>query len=807
MLDLFSDVRHGLRVLSKSRGFTTVAVLALAIGIGANTAIFSMADAILFRPYPFQDLGRLVSLYETIPTVSAERFDVAAANYFDWKEQNHVFDRMAAYRYWGATLTVAPNPQRVRAYLVSPGFFSLLGVPAMLGRFCSDQDSAKERNDIVISYGFWQQRFGGDPNVIGRLVELNGAGYTVTGVMPREFDFPMYAEAWAPWIVTPEAQADRSRYELGVIARLRPGASLARAQAEMNNVAIRLARAYPLSNTGRGVRAMLLRDTVDEYAGRFMAVLTGAVLFLLLLACANVANLQLARCAVRRNEIALRVALGATSTRIARQLIAEGLLLSSLGAGLGLPLAVWALAIIKVNMPPLVARHLPGLGYAQLDGRMLIFTLAAAVLTGVAFTLPAVIQASPVRLHETLKQGGRSSAGSGRTRMRSALVISEIGLAVVLLIAAGLMVKAFRNLATLNQGFDASNGLTFNVSLPETKYAEPSAVENFYSEMLRTLGGLSGMQSVAVVSELPALADSRSSPITIEGQPMALADRPLLTEVRVASEDYFRTLSIPIRAGRTLTRQDRAGALPVTVISKRAAQRFWPGQNPLGRRVKLVSRELTTPWLTVVGIVGDVNHFFLDSAVRPTVYISYLQQPIRSLNVVIRTGAPLDATATDVRAAMQSLDATQPISNIERISRFFTDLAGGVGMIADLMGVFAIIALVLAAAGIYAVMSYSVAQRTREIGLRMALGARPRDVQRLIVGNAFRLIGIGLSLGVPVALALGRTMSGVLPGVVALDPFTFAGFALLLAGIALLASIVPCRRATQVDPLLSLRSE
>ena len=807
MHDLFTDIRHGTRVLFKNRSFTAVAVLALALGIGANTAIFSMADAILFHPFSFPDLDRIVALYETIPTVGAERYDVAAANYFDWRKQNRVFDQMAAYKYWSATLALSPTPQRVSVYLVSPDFFALLGVPPELGRVFSAQNSIEEHNEIVVSFGFWQQRLGADPNVVGKRLELNGLGYTVIGVMPREFDFPMYADMWSPWIVTPGAQADRGTYELGVIARLRAGASLGRAQAEMNNTAVRLSRLHPETNAGRGIRVMLLRDTVDEYAGRFIAIITAAVVFLLLLACANVANLQLARGAVRRNEIALRLALGASKARIARQLITEGLILSFLGAALALPLGVWALGIIRINMPPLVARHLPGLAYARLDARMLIFTLATAVLTGVAFTLPAVVQAGSERLHETLKEGWRGPSATGRPRMRSVLVVSEIGLAVVLLTGAGLMVNAFRNLAALNRGFDPSNVVTFNVRLAETAYAEPASVAKFYTRTLQTLQGLSGMQSVAVISELPALSDSRSSTITIEGQPTPPADRPLRAEVRVTSEDYFRTMAIPLLTGRTLNQLDSAGSLPVAVISKRAAQRFWPGQDPLGRRAKLASREVSNPWLTIVGVVGDVNHFYLDSAVRPTIYTPYRQQPIRSLNVVLRTGAPLDAAAGDIRAAMQSLDAAQPISTVERMSRFFSDLAGGVGMIADLMGAFAIIALVLAGAGIYAVMSYSVAQRAREIGIRMALGARPLDVQRLVVGNALRLTGIGLGLGVPGALALSRAMSGVLPGVVALDAFTFAGVTVLLAAIALLASLVPSRRAALVDPLLSLRAE
>jgi putative ABC transport system permease protein len=802
---MFNDIHYALRVLAKNRSFTAVVVFALALGIGANTAIFSMADAIMFHPYSFRDLGHIVALSETIPAVGPERYGVSAGNYFDWKEQNHVFDQMAATEPWGVTLTTADGSRRVRASLVSPEFFPMLGAQPIEGRLLSPEN--RERNEVLVSYGFWQQRLGRDPRPVGKLLELNGLSYTIAGVMGKEFDFPMFTEIWSPWIVTPETSRERIKHDLQVIAHLKSGVSLTQAHAEMRTIGMRLSREYPLSNTGRGVDVMLLRDTVDEYAVRFMSVVTAAVLFLLLLACANVANLQLARGASRQAEMALRMALGASRWRIVRQLLIEGTILSSLGAILGLPLALWGLTVIKANVPALIARHLPGLGYAQLDGRMLTITLVAALLTGIAFTIPAAAQACSERLHGTLKEGGRGSLASGRRTMRSALVVSEIILAVALLIGAGLMVKGFHNLAAVNPGFNPSNVLIFGVTLPESKYPENYQVSNFYSEMLRRLQAVSGMHSPAIISDLPALDVTRSSSILIEGETAPSPDRPLLAEARVASEDYLQTFGVPIVKGRSLSNQDSANSQPVAVISQTAARRFWPGQNPLGRRVKLTSRELTTPWLTVVGVAGDVKHFILSSEVRPTIYLSYLQQPVRSFYAVFRTTAKLDRTAMDVRAAVRSMDGTLPVPDIEEINRSFADLAAGVGVVAGLLGAFAGVALVLAAAGIYAVMSYSVAQRTREIGIRMALGARPQDVLRLIVGNALRLVAIGLSIGCLVAYALSRGMSSALPGVVDLDPFTFAGFAILITAIALAASLIPSRRATKVDPLLALRSE
>jgi putative ABC transport system permease protein len=807
IMTLWTDIRYAVRVLSKNRGFTLVAVLTLAVSIGANTAIFSMADAIVFHPYPFQDLERIAALWETVPAVSTERYGVPPGEYFDWMERNHAFAQMAAYQGWDATLTGAHDSQRVHGFLVSPDFFPLLRLPAAKGRFLSGEPVLNERSQVVVSHGFWQQRLGSDTQVLGRSLELNGLTYTIIGVMPKEMDFPMYAEVWAPWIVTPEARNERTKRELSVIARLKPGVSLAAACAEMNNIGARLAREYPVANAGHEVTVMLLRDSVDEYAGRFMAVVTGAVAFLLLLACANVANLQLARGAVRRREMALRLALGASRARIARQLITEGIVLAALGAGLGLPLAVWGLTVIKANIPQMVSRHLPGLLAGQMDSGMLALTLAAALLTGVVFTVPVALQACSESLAVTLKEGGRGSLVGGRRRMRSALVISEIGFSIVLLIGAGLMVKGFSNLAAMKPGFEPRDVVTFSVALREEKYRESYQVVNFYSEMLRRIEAIAGTQSAAVVSQLPALADSRTSPVIMEGQPVRPPDRPLLAEVQVTSEDYFQTMTVPMLSGRPFLHQDTAGGLPVAVISQSAARRFWAGQNAIGQRVRLASNELNTGWLTIVGVAGDVNHFLLDSEIRPTIYLPYRQQPIRSLNLVMKTRAPLTQLAIAVRAASQAVDRSQPTNDVERLSRFFADLAGGVGVIATLLGVFAVIALVLASAGIYAVMAYSVAQRAQEIGIRMALGARPKDVRRLIVGNALCLVGIGLGLGLPAAWALTLAMSSVLPGVVALDPLTFASFSILLATVALLASFIPSHRATRVDPMTALRAE
>lgn len=804
-MNFLNEVRYGIRVLLKSPSFTAIAALTLAVCIAANAAIFSMANA-AFRPYPFRELDLLVAVSETIPQVSAERYDVSAGNFFDWKSRTHTLEPMEAYKAWGATLTGRDEAEQVQGYLVSPGFFSLLGVAPMKGRVFSRTENESERNQLVVSYGFWQQRLASDPGVLGRVVSVNGLGYTVIGVMPKQFEFPMYAELWSAWMPTPAERNERVEHELGVVARLKPGFAISQAQAEMNQVAERLARDYPLSNAERGVDVRRLSETADPYARRFMAVLLGAVSFLLLLACASIANLQLARGATRRKEMAVRVAMGGSRARIARQVFTEGFLVSLLGAGLSLPLASAALGIIKANIPQVVARNAPYLMHVQLDGRMLAFVLGVVGLTTIASTLPVALQASPERLAETLKESGRGSLGVGRSRARSALVISELAFAIVLLIGAGLMVNGFRHLASTESGVDVTQVLTFHVSLPETEYAG-AGVANFYKETLRRLTAIPEIQSAAMISELPALGDSRSSPVVIEGQAVDGRERPLLAEVRVTSEEYFSSLGIRVREGRGFTSHDTGENLPVAVVSGGAAARFWPGQDVIGRRLRLNSAEMPGGWLTVVGIVGDVNHFFLDTEVRPTVYVSYLQRPVRGLNFVIRSEAPFEVAAPKIRQAVRSVDGKQQAYDLQNLKRFFTELSGAVGIMTSLMSAFAFIALGLSAAGVYALMAYSVAQRRQEIGIRMALGAEPRDILKLVVGNAMKLTAIGLVIAVPAALALSRVMIAAMSGIVALDFLTLAGFATIPAAIALFAAYMPARGASMSDPLRALRQE
>jgi putative ABC transport system permease protein len=801
-MNLMAEIRYALRVLSRGRGYTVVAAITLALSVGATTAIFSMADAVVYRPYPFPELSRIAAVSETIPQASAERYAVPPADYSDWLERNHVFTQLAAWQGWPAVLQAGRDSQEVRACLVSPGFFALLGMAPLEGRAFSAGSSDSERNNVVISYGFWRQSLAGDPDAIGRTLNLNGMSYRVVGVMPKQFDFPSSTQVWAPWIITPAEKSQRAAGVLSVIGRLKPGTSLAQAGSQMSGIAAGLALEFPATNAGRGVDVRLLSDSVDPYANRYVAVISAAVAFLLILACANVANLQLARCAMRRREMALRAALGAKRSRIARLLFVEGALLSLLGAGLGLPLAYWGMALIRNSIPQRVANHLPGLPYAQLDIATLGWMLAGAVITGIAFTLPAALQMSTDRPHEILRGGGRGTMGPGGGRMRSALVICEIAFALVLLSGASLILGTFRNLAAAKQGFDPSNVLTFRMRVPET-----AQTVSFYRESLRRLSGLPEVASVALATELPALAESRSGSVRIEGQPAPPPEKPLLVELRVVSEDYFRTLAIPVVSGRVFTARDTAESLPVAVINDSAARRFWPRHDPAGQRLQISPAASNTAWLTVAGITGDVNHFYLDTEIRPTIYVPYSQYPVRAVNVLVKPAAPVSRTVVAVRQAMRSLDATQPVYDIASMSRPFVDMSGGVGVMATLIGIFALLALALSAAGVYAVMAYSVTQRTQEIGIRMALGAARSDVWKMVLGDGLRLAGSAVCLGVPGAVALSLVMSKLLAGIVTLEPLTLAGATAVVAAAALLATCLPARRATRVDPLMAMRWE
>jgi putative ABC transport system permease protein len=808
MNGIAGETRYALRTLFRSRGYTAVAILTLALSMGAGTAIFSMADAIVNRPFAFPQLPRVMDVATTIPRSGSARYHVSPADYTDWVARNRVFAHLAAYKYWDARMTGGREPERVRAALVSPGFFPAIGIAPLEGRAFGAAIGEDERYHVVVSYGFWRQRLSSDPAAVGRSIQLNGLTYTIAGVMPQKFDYPSFTELWAPWIATPrEAHAERAAGTLSVIGRLAPGISPRRARVEMASLAEDLARQYPATDAGRGIDVMPLSQSADPYAGRYVTVVAAAVVFLLILACANVANLQLVRCSVRRPELALRAALGAGRGRIARQVLLEGMALSLAGAALGLPLAFEYLALIKKSIPPLVLRHLPGLPYAALDSRMLLWTLVAALAVGIAFTLPAMLQVSTRRLIEGFKDAGRGAMGATGRRMRSILVVCEIAFALVLLSGAGSIFLTVQNLAPTRQGFNPANVYTFGMRAPEFQYAGDREVANLYRETLRRLAALPEVSTVAAISELPALADSRPGSVVIEGRPAPPPEKPLLAEVRIATPDYFRTFRIPIAAGRALEAHDDETSVPVAVVSREAARRFWPRQDAIGRRLRIDAAGLRAEWLTVAGVAGDVNHFFLDSEIRPVVYVCYLQYPVRALNVVLRPAAGLERTGSAVRAAVASVDRGQPVYAFASVSRSFSEMAGGVGVIAALIGTFALLALVLCAAGVYAVMHYSVAQRTREIGVRMAMGARPWAIASMVIGDALRMAAIAVSLALPATWAAGHLLAKLMAGIAGSGSAIVVGAAVVVGASAALAGYFPARRASRIDPLEAIRHE
>ena len=805
---IFGEARYAVRTLVRSRGYTAVAIVTLALSMGAGTAIFSMGDAIVNRPFAFPELPRLMSVAVTVPKSASARYPVSPADYTDWVERNRAFSPLAAFKAWDVRLTGNRDPERVRAVLVSPGFFPALGIAPLKGRAFGDRIGEDERHQAVISYGFWRQRLAGDRAAVGREIQLNGLPYTVIGVMPERFDYPTYTEVWAPWIADPrEARAERSAGTLEVIGRLAPGVSFRQARARMAALASELARQYPATNAGRGIDVTRLSESTDPYAPKYVTIVTAAVAFLLLLACANVANLQLVRCAVRRPEITLRAALGAGRGRIARQFLIEGILLSVAGAIPGLPIALAALAATKGSIPALVLRHLPGLPYAVLDSRMLAWMLAAAVTVGIAFTLPALFQVSSDRLHEDFKSAGRGAIAAPGRGARSVLVVAEVAFALVLLSAASSIFLTVRSLAPTRQGFDPGNVYTFGMSAPEFQYPRDGQVVTLYKETLRRLAALPEVASVAAVSELPALDVSRSGSVEIEGRPAPPPDRPRLCELRIASPGYFETLRIAEAAGRPFDLHDDETSRPVAIVSREAARRFWPGANPIGQRLRVDSAAVRTGWLTVVGVAGDVNHFFLDSEIRPVVYVNYLQVPVRGLTILVRPAAGVERANTAVRAVVASVDRSQTVYNFASFSRTFSEMVGGIRVIAVLIGVFAALALVLSAAGVYAVMHYSVAQRTREIGVRMALGALPSDIGTMVVGEAVRMALVAIGIALPATWAAGRGLSRLTAGMAESGQWIALGAAAVVGGSAALAGYLPARRAARIDPLTAIRHE
>ena len=814
METLLQDIRYGARVLAKHKGFTAIAVLTLALGIGANTAIFSVVNELLLRPLPYRDAERLVMLWEVSPE-GRHQNTTSRANFWAWREQNKSFEGMAAFSDQRLNLTGEGDPEEVSVQLATPELFSVLGVEPILGRTLIVEDSYAGSAGVVLSHGMWQRRFGGETSVVGKPITLNGIPFTVVGVMPAGFQWHIRqrsgtgrpAEMWMVLSMPPPAGdngTSRGRF-LSVVARMKPGVSVEQADAELKAIEASLGQDSPRFNKGFSAEALPLRDQFVGNVRPALWILLGAVGFVLLIACANVANLLLSRAAAREKEIALRTALGARRSRIVRQLLTESLLLSLLGSLFGLMVAWWGIrALVAISPRDLV--NLQGVG---INLTVLAWTLAISLLTGIIFGLVPALEATRVDLNGTLKEGGKGAGGqSARTRsLRSVLVVSEVALALVLLASAGLMLKSFARMRNIDTGFNTENVLTMVLRLPAAKYKEDPQVVNFFRQALERTRALPGVRSAGMVNFLPLYGGLGSSTsFTIEGRPAQPPGQEPGTNVRVADASYFATMGIPLLRGRNFTDFEDAEARHVIIVSESLARRYFPGEDPLGKRITVPMSEKPVP-TEIVGIVGDVRYDSLTDEAEPTVYFPHPELTYEFMTLVIRTTGDPAEMAPAVRRELSAIDPDQPVSDVRTMNQVMADTVGRARFSTLLLGLFAGLATLLAAVGIFGVMNYSVALRTHEIGIRMALGAQPARVLMLVLRQGLILTLVGIGVGLAGALALTRVMSGLLYGVGATDPITFASIALILAVVSLIACYIPARRATRIDPLIALRYE
>ena len=811
MTSLLQDLRYGARMLFKNPGFTAVAVIAIALGVGANTAIFSVVNAVLIRSLPFDEAERLIGVSATFPGSKNQGLGFSAyPNFADWRDQSRSFEQMAAFRNRGLALTGVEEPERIAGARVSSGFFPLLRVQPILGRtFLPEEDRPGSERTVVLSHTLWQRRFGSDPEAIGRAVTLDGQSYTVVGVLPAGFEFPLVGketELWTPISLDGQTLSERGAQMYGVIARLKPDVNVEQAQVEMNTIASRLEQQYPAQNTGSGTRLVPLQEVLVSSIRPMLLVLFAAVGFVLLIACANVANLLLARASSRQKEVAIRTALGANRWRIIRQLMTESMMLAAIGAGAGLLLALWGMDLLVALSPD----NIPRVGEIRIDSTALAFTVVVTLLTGLVFGIAPALHASKLNLNESLKEGGKGAgAGSHRSGFRNLLVVAQVALALVLLVGAGLLIKSFYRLQNVDPGFNPENVLTMRVSLPDAKYPEPGQVTAFFDQVLAGIESLPGVESAGMINFSPLSGATFYLDFAIEGQPSSEPGKTPSAQYRSISANYFRVMGIPLKRGREFTTTDRAGAPGVAIINEAMARRFWPNEDPTGKHISLEKSmgEGEPPWREIVGVVGDVKHFGLDADVRPEMYVPDAQQPSGASTVMIRTSSDPTAMVAAVKGQILSLDKDQPISSVQTLEYYVTRSTARQRFSMILLFTFAALALVLAAVGVYGVTSYSVTQRTHEIGIRLALGAQQKDVLRLVLGQGLKLAAAGVALGLAASFALTRAMASLLFEVSANDSMTFIVTAVVLAGVALGACFVPARRAMKFDPMIALRYE
>jgi predicted permease len=812
MQTLWQDLRFGFRTLSRKPGFTVVAIIALALGIGANTAIFSVVNSVLLRPLAYQDPEALVVINHDYPKINLKA-SVSAIGYTHYRDNAKSFESVVAMTGGGFNLTGGGDPEQVNGSRITHNFFSALGAEARLGRvFLPEEDQLGKNKVVVLGHGFWQRRFGGDPGIVNKNITLNDESYTVVGVMPPNFQFGrelgQVVDLWTPIAFTPQQLSynNLTNENLFVFARLKRGVTIGQAQAELDTIAANLRRQYlpwAASRSEWGLTTQYLSELVVGDIRLALWILMGIVGLVLLIACANVANLLLARAADRQKEMAIRTALGAGRRRVIRQLLTESALLALMGGAIGLLLAWLGInALVKVNQV-----QIPRASEIGVDWRALAFTLGVSLLTGFVFGLVPALQISKADLHETLKEGGRTGSSGARAWVRNTLVVVEMALALVVLVSAGLLVRSFWRVQQVNPGFAPQNTLAMSLVLPATKYKEPVQRVNFYKEALQRIRALPGVQSAGATSILPLSGNNSSGSFQIEGRVIPQGQSSPHGDRWAATTDYFSTMRIPIVRGRFFDDRDTIESQPVAIIDETMAKKYWPDEDPLGKRITFQGGPNNPTWREIVGIVGHVKHKGLDGESRVQYYIPHSQTQNAFMSLVVRASVDPTSLTGAVRGAISGLDKDLPVFRVKTMEQFVSESMAQRRFAMALVGIFAAVAMALACVGLYGVLSYSITQRLREIGIRMALGARGSDVLRLVVGQGMLLALAGVALGSVAAFLLTRLMANLLFAVTASDPLTFVTIASLLTLVALVACFAPARRATKVDPIEALRYE
>jgi predicted permease len=808
---LLQDIRFGLRMLLKDPGFTIAAMLALALGIGANTAIFSVVEGILLRPLPYQDPGNIITIWE--PSRDGHTLGLTDLEFFDIREQNRVFEEVAAYVTGATNLSGRGEPERITGTWVTSGFFRVLSVQPVLGRtFTAEDDKESPGRTVVLSYALWQRRFGSNRNIVGQQISLNGISRTIIGVMPRSFQFDQkQVEMWLP-LGLDRANLSPGNRSYFAIARLKAGVTLEQARSHMNTLAAQLAAGYKkrfttVLNATDKVNLIPLHELLVGDIRTALLILFAAIGFVLLIACANVANLLLARSEARQKEIAIRMALGVSRFRIVKQLLTESVMLSLLGGALGLLLAYWGVNAMIALAPP----TLPRTSEIGVHGAVLLFTVAVSLLSGVLFGLAPALHFSNPNLLSAIKEGSVDKMGTSKGA-RQVLVISEIALAVVLVAGAGLMIKSFNHLLSVDPGFDPKDVLTANITLPYSKYQQPKQVNAFYGQLLERVEASPGVNAVGTITALPLSGMNSNASFEIEGRPRASDEVEQNADYRMVSLNYFRAMGISLLKGRSFAHTDHENAPGVVIINEALAKDFWPGEDPIGKRINLSVPG--SPWLTIVGVVKDVKHNGLDVPPKPEMYFLQSQNAdanalgvYPSVAIAVRGSSDPLVLSGAIKSAVEALDKDVPVAKIETMEQLVSDSVAQPRFIMLLLAIFAAVALALAAIGVYGMIAFSITQRRHEIGIRMALGAEARSILKLVVGQGMILALIGMAIGLGLAFAFTRIITGLLFEVSATDPQTFIGISILLLGVSLVAILVPARRALSVDPIVTLKYE